>query len=52
MEQPAEATGGLYQVMLDCWAAEPGLRPSFTELAERMEEELREGSRDQVSSAR
>ena len=32
--------------MTDCWLAEPGLRPTFTELAEKLAEELQEGEQD------
>jgi hypothetical protein len=32
--------------MRDCWNAEPGLRPSFADLAEKMGEELQEGEKD------
>ena len=31
--------------MLDCWMAEPGMRPSFSELAEKIGEELSEGNK-------
>ena len=31
--------------MLDCWMAEPGMRPSFTELGDKIAEELTEGNR-------
>ena len=36
-----------YQVMLDCWHAEPKLRPTFTELAEKISDILSEGARSQ-----
>ncbi len=32
--------------MRDCWNAEPGLRPSFSDLAEKMGEELQEGEKE------
>ena len=31
--------------MKDCWMAEPGMRPSFSELAEKIGEELSEGNK-------
>ena len=31
--------------MRDCWLAEPGLRPSFSELAEKITSVLAEGSK-------
>ena len=34
-----------YAVMRDCWLAEPGLRPSFSELAEKITSVLAEGSK-------
>lgn len=43
------ATFHRYKVMTDCWLAEPGLRPTFNELAEKIGEELQEGEQ-QVSS--
>ena len=36
-----------YQVMLDCWHAEPKLRPTFTELSEKISDILAEGARSQ-----
>ena len=35
-----------YKVMKDCWNGEPGLRPSFADLAEKMGEELQEGEKE------
>ena len=35
-----------YKVMKDCWKSEPGLRPSFADLAEKMGEELQEGEKE------
>ena len=32
--------------MKDCWLGEPGLRPTFTELAEKIGEELQEGEQE------
>ena len=32
--------------MKDCWNGEPGLRPSFADLAEKMGEELQEGEKE------
>ena len=34
--------------MTDCWLAEPGTRPTFTELAEKLAEELQEGEQDVI----
>ena len=34
-----------YAVMRDCWLAEPGLRPSFSELAEKIASILTDGSK-------
>ena len=34
-----------YQVMLDCWLSEPGLRPTFPELVEKIGDVLQEGSK-------
>ena len=34
-----------YAVMRDCWLAEPGLRPSFSELAEKIASVLTDGSK-------
>ena len=34
-----------YAVMRDCWLAEPGLRPSFAELAEKIASVLTDGSK-------
>ena len=31
-----------YQVMRDCWCADPGLRPTFSELAEKISDVLTE----------
>ena len=45
MEKPEHATDELYKVMKDCWMAEPGMRPSFSELAEKIGEELSEGNK-------
>ena len=45
MEKPEHATDELYKVMRDCWMAEPGMRPSFSELAEKIGEELSEGNK-------
>ena len=36
--------------MRDCWQAEPRLRPSFTELSEKIFDVLTEGSKDQYLS--
>ena len=36
-----------YQVMLDCWHAEPKLRPTFTELSEKISDILAEGASGQ-----
>ncbi|XP_069679677.1 vascular endothelial growth factor receptor 1-like isoform X2 [Periplaneta americana] len=36
MQQPSYATNAIYQVMLQCWDASPGNRPSFTELVEQL----------------
>ena len=33
--------------MLDCWHAEPKLRPTFTELSEKISDILAEGARSQ-----
>ena len=32
--------------MRDCWLAEPGVRPTFAELAEKVGEELQEGEQE------
>ena len=34
-----------YKVMKDCWMAEPGMRPSFSKLSEKIGEELSEGNK-------
>ena len=34
-----------YAVMRDCWLAEPGMRPSFAELAQKIASVLTEGSK-------
>ncbi|KAF4525589.1 hypothetical protein B566_EDAN015527 [Ephemera danica] len=36
MEKPKYATSAIYNTMLDCWNGEPGRRPTFTELAEKL----------------
>uniref|UniRef100_A0A1B6CIS1 Receptor protein-tyrosine kinase n=1 Tax=Clastoptera arizonana TaxID=38151 RepID=A0A1B6CIS1_9HEMI len=36
MEKPHYASNDVYKVMLECWHEKPNLRPSFTELAERL----------------
>ena len=46
MSKPPFSTDDLYKVMKDCWLSEPELRPTFTELAERMGEELKDGEKD------
>ena len=46
MSKPAFSTDDLYKVMTDCWLAEPELRPTFNELAEKMGEELKDGEKD------
>lgn len=38
MEKPAICSDELYQLMLDCWKADPEERPSFKQLVTRMEE--------------
>ena len=45
MEKPVYSTDDLYKVMRDCWLSEPGLRPTFNELVEKMSEELQEGEK-------
>ena len=35
-----------YKVMRHCWLHEPGLRPTFTELSEKIGEELQEGEQE------
>ncbi len=35
-----------YKVMGDCWLSEPGMRPTFAELAEKIGEELQEGEQE------
>ncbi|XP_014214140.1 vascular endothelial growth factor receptor kdr-like [Copidosoma floridanum] len=42
LEQPKYATSTIYDIMLCCWKAEPTLRPSFTELIERIGELLKD----------
>lgn len=32
MEKPEFATNEVYDIMIDCWKAKPGLRPTFTDL--------------------
>ena len=32
--------------MKDCWLHEPGVRPTFLELAEKISEELQEGEQE------
>ena len=46
MSKPPFATDDLHKVMKDCWLAEPGLRPTFNELSEKMGEELKDGEKD------
>ena len=46
MSKPPFSTDDLYKVMKDCWSAEPGLRPTFLELADKMGEELKDGEKD------
>ena len=46
MSKPTFSTGDLYKVMKDCWLAEPGLRPTFNELVEKMGEELKDGEKE------
>lgn len=46
MSKPSFSTDDLYKVMKDCWLAEPELRPTFNELAEKMGEELKDGEKD------
>ncbi|XP_029626899.1 vascular endothelial growth factor receptor kdr-like [Salmo trutta] len=36
MRAPEYSSSEIYQTMLDCWQAEPGNRPTFTELVERL----------------
>uniref|UniRef100_A0A8C8FB53 receptor protein-tyrosine kinase n=1 Tax=Oncorhynchus tshawytscha TaxID=74940 RepID=A0A8C8FB53_ONCTS len=36
MRAPEYSSSEIYQTMLDCWQAEPGDRPTFTELVERL----------------
>ena len=50
MEKPHYSTDDLYKVMKDCWLSEPGLRPTFNELVEKMADELQEGEK-QVTMA-
>ena len=45
MEKPHYSTDDLYKVMRDCWLSEPGLRPTFNELVEKMSDELQEGEK-------
>ncbi|GAB6032659.1 hypothetical protein CHUAL_011537 [Chamberlinius hualienensis] len=40
MEKPEYASDVIYEIMLNCWKAEPKDRPSFTELSERLGGEL------------
>ncbi|XP_063227857.1 vascular endothelial growth factor receptor 1-like isoform X2 [Bacillus rossius redtenbacheri] len=45
MECPQYATQEVYQMMLDCWQAQPTQRPSFTELSEQLGAMLEESVR-------
>ena len=45
MEKPNYSTDDIYKVMRDCWLSEPGLRPAFHELVDKMAEELQEGEK-------
>ncbi|KAJ8673408.1 hypothetical protein QAD02_004670 [Eretmocerus hayati] len=45
MEQPEYASDDVYEVMLWCWKSDPKLRPSFTQLSERIGELLGEISK-------
>nr|XP_023650731.1 vascular endothelial growth factor receptor kdr-like [Paramormyrops kingsleyae] len=36
MRAPDHASPQIYQTMLDCWHSEPGQRPTFTQLVERL----------------
>ncbi|KAJ8673404.1 hypothetical protein QAD02_004666 [Eretmocerus hayati] len=40
MEQPEYASDDVYEIMLWCWKSDPKLRPTFTQLAERVGELL------------
>uniref|UniRef100_A0A8C7UVL0 receptor protein-tyrosine kinase n=1 Tax=Oncorhynchus mykiss TaxID=8022 RepID=A0A8C7UVL0_ONCMY len=49
MRAPEYSSSEIYQTMLDCWQAEPGDRPTFTELVERLGD-LLQASVQQVRS--
>ncbi|XP_067025155.1 angiopoietin-1 receptor-like [Acropora muricata] len=38
LEKPNGCSAEMYQVMMDCWHSNPGLRPTFNQLVERLEE--------------
>ncbi|KAJ8673406.1 hypothetical protein QAD02_004668 [Eretmocerus hayati] len=40
MEQPEYASNDVYEIMLWCWKSDPKLRPTFTQLADRVGELL------------
>ncbi|XP_071795171.1 uncharacterized protein [Asterias amurensis] len=46
MEQPDECPDGIYPVMLECWHEKPDLRPTFTDLFNKLDNMLSEMSSD------
>jgi len=38
LEKPIGCSHAMYQVMMDCWHSNPGLRPTFDQLVKRLEE--------------
>jgi FMS-like tyrosine kinase 1 len=46
MEQPAFATGDIYDIMLNCWKAQPESRPLFGELERRLGSFLHDSVKD------
>jgi len=46
MAKPYYAPNDMYEVMSDCWNADPSLRPSFSDLAEKLGDTLMEGAKE------
>jgi hypothetical protein len=46
MSKPYYSPEDLYRVMSDCWHADPKMRPSFTELSDKLGETLLEGDKE------
>ncbi|XP_065897353.1 uncharacterized protein [Dysidea avara] len=46
LERPPNCTENLYEIMLDCWKADPELRPSFSFLKGKTEEMIQNANQD------